>query len=162
MCFLSTTFPNAPAHPPLYFLTGPLPKNGRLGLGLVSNMALKKRNHESPFGTFRPEKQDYLFTVLVCFQMFRYSQKFSAGTTQNGVSHLVSNRISGNFLQMVNNQSYILCGVVPWELKQRRRWRERGRQKNSRFRLANNRYSLLEFISRKKKSQTFDKLNEME
>ena len=75
-----------------------LPKNGRLGLGLVSNMALKKRNHESPLGTFRPEKQDYLFTVLVCFQMFRYSLKFSAGTTQNGVFHLVSNRISGNFL----------------------------------------------------------------
>ena len=24
MCFLSTTFPNAPAHPPLYFLTSPL------------------------------------------------------------------------------------------------------------------------------------------
>ena len=37
---------------------------------------------------------------------------------------------------MVNNQSYILCGVVPWELKQRRRWRERKRQKNGRFRLA--------------------------
>ena len=28
--------------------------------------------------------------------------------------------------------------------------------------LQNNRYSLLEFISRKKKSQTFDKLSEME
>ena len=37
---------------------------------------------------------------------------------------------------MVNNQSYILCGMVPWELKQRRRWRERKRQKNGRFRLA--------------------------
>ena len=24
MCFLSTIFPNAPAHPPLYFLTSPL------------------------------------------------------------------------------------------------------------------------------------------
>ena len=24
MCFLSATFPNAPAHPPLYFLTSPL------------------------------------------------------------------------------------------------------------------------------------------
>ena len=24
MCFLSTTLPNAPAHPPLYFLTSPL------------------------------------------------------------------------------------------------------------------------------------------
>ena len=75
-----------------------LPKNGRLGLGLVSNMALKKRNHESPLGTFRPEKQDYLFTVLVCFQMFRYFRKFSAGTTHKGVFHLVSNWISGNFL----------------------------------------------------------------
>ena len=31
---------------------------------------------------------------------------------------------------MVNNQSYILCDVVPWELKERRR------QRNSRFRLA--------------------------
>ena len=27
MCFLSTTFPNAPAHPPLHFLTSPLPFN---------------------------------------------------------------------------------------------------------------------------------------
>ena len=63
---------------------------------------------------------------------------------------------------MVNNQSYILCDVVPWEFKERRRWRERERQKNPvGLDLQNNRYSLLEFISRKK-SQTFDKLNEME
>ena len=32
--------------------------------GTGTNMALKKRNHESPLGTFRPEKQDYLFSVL--------------------------------------------------------------------------------------------------
>ena len=53
---------------------------------------------------------------------------------------------------MVNNQSYILCDVVPWEFKERRRWRERERQKNPvGLDLQNNRYSLLEFISRKKK-----------
>ena len=35
MCFLSTTFPNAPAHPPppLYFLTSPLSKVNR---GLIT------------------------------------------------------------------------------------------------------------------------------
>ena len=66
---------------------------------------------------------------------------------------------------MVNNQSYILCGVVPWELKQRRRWRERGRQKTVGLDWQNNRYSLLEFIPRKQMpniQETFDELNEME
>ena len=54
---------------------------------------------------------------------------------------------------MVNNQSCILCGVAPWELKQRRRGRERERQKTVGLDLQNNRYSLLEFISRKKNAK---------
>ena len=52
---------------------------------------------------------------------------------------------------MVNNQSYILYSVVPWELKKQRRWRERERQKTGGLDWQNNRYSLLEFISRTEK-----------
>ena len=41
MCFLSTTFPNAPAHPPPpYFLTSPL---------LVFNKASKRHNKSNSF-----------------------------------------------------------------------------------------------------------------
>ena len=53
MCFLSTTFPNASAHPaPLYFLTSPLPRRNfyRLGLGYVS------RTIECPL-TATPKRQ---------------------------------------------------------------------------------------------------------
>ena len=45
--------------------------------------------HEFPFGTFRPQKKK----TGLPYQMFRCSRKFSTGTTQKVVFHLVSNRI---------------------------------------------------------------------
>ena len=35
-------------------------ENGRESLQLVSNIRFEQMEHEFPFGTFRPEKQDYL------------------------------------------------------------------------------------------------------
>ena len=60
---------------------------------LGSNMALKKMEHEFPFGTFRSEKkEDYLV------QEFHCSMKLCTGTTQKVVFHLLSNRIFRNLL----------------------------------------------------------------
>ena len=56
-------------------------------------MALKKMEHEFPFGTFRSEKkEDYPV------QEFHCSLKLCTGTTQKVVFHLLSNRIFRNFL----------------------------------------------------------------
>ena len=62
------------------------PKNGREGLKLVSKMALKKWNTNFR-SDIPPEKTG------LPFQMFRCSWKFSAGTTQKVVFHILSKRI---------------------------------------------------------------------
>ena len=61
-------------------------KNGREGLKPVSNMALKKWNTN-----FRLEYS--VPKTGLPFQMFRCCRKFTAGTTQWLVSHLLSNQI---------------------------------------------------------------------
>ena len=61
-------------------------KNGREGLKLVSKMALKKWNTNFR-SDIPPEKTG------LPFQMFRCSWKFSAGTTQKVVFHILSKRI---------------------------------------------------------------------
>jgi len=40
-------------------------ENGRENLKLVSKIKFEQMEHEFPFGTFRPEKQDYLFRRFV-------------------------------------------------------------------------------------------------
>ena len=57
---------------------------------------------EFSFATVRPEKQDYIF------EMSRYFGKFSAGTTQKVVFHLLPNRI---FRKLFVNceQSFFSC-----------------------------------------------------
>ena len=68
-------------------------KNGLEDPKLGSKMALKKMEHEFPFGTFRSEKkEDYLV------QEFHCSMKLCTGTTQKVVFHLLSNRIFRNIL----------------------------------------------------------------
>ena len=63
-----------------------LPENDHQGLKLVSKMALKKWNRN-----FCLEYS--VRKTGLPFQMFRCSWKFSAGMTQKGVSHLLSNWI---------------------------------------------------------------------
>ena len=56
-----------------------LPKNGRESLELVSKIGfIKSMEQKFPFGTFRLEKQDYLFTSSA---KFRCSWIFSTVTT---------------------------------------------------------------------------------
>ena len=75
-----------------------LPKNSRERLKLVLiKDGFEEIELEFPFGTFRPEKQD--------FQTFRYSRTFSTETTQKVVLYLLSSRISRNVLKIVNNHS---------------------------------------------------------
>ena len=66
-----------------------LPKNGREGLKLVSNMAWRNGTRIS-VGIFNPENQGYLFRCTVC------SWKFSAGTTKKVMFCLLSNPIFRN------------------------------------------------------------------
>ena len=66
-------------------------KNGPESLKLISKVAFKKWN-ENFRETFRPEK------IGLPFQVFRYSRKFSAGTTQKVVFIYFPIRFSGNFL----------------------------------------------------------------
>ena len=60
---------------------------GRRDTGIKDSF--EEVEHEFPFGTFRPQKKK----TGLPYQMFRCSRKFSTGTTQKVVFHLVSNRI---------------------------------------------------------------------
>ena len=66
---------------PLVQISSIFRKNGRENLELVSKMALKKWNTNSvQCGTFRPDKQDYLFKCSVAhgnFSMKRPKKSFS-------------------------------------------------------------------------------------
>ena len=53
--------------------------------GTQTSYGFEEMERKFPLGIFRPEKQ--------AFHMFCCSEKFSAGTTQNGAFHLLSNRI---------------------------------------------------------------------
>ena len=59
--------------------------------------------HEFPFGRFRPEKTG------LPFQMFRCSRKFSAGTTQDVLFHLLSNRI---FWKLFENGKQPIIDII--------------------------------------------------
>ena len=80
-----------------------LPKNGRGGLKLVSNGGFEEMEHEFPFERFRPEKTG------LPFQMFRCSRKFSAGTTQDVLFHLLSNRI---FWKLFENGQHPITAII--------------------------------------------------
>ena len=80
-----------------------LPKNGRGGLKLVSNGGFEEMEHEFPFERFRPEKTG------LPFQMFRCSRKFSAGTTQDVLFHLLSNRI---FWKLFENSKQPITAII--------------------------------------------------
>ena len=73
------------------------------GLKLVSNGGFEEMEHEFPFERFRPEKTG------LPFQMFRCSRKFSAGTTQDVLFHLLSNRI---FWKLFENGKQPLTAII--------------------------------------------------
>lgn len=61
--------------------------------------------HEFPYGTFSPDKHDYLFSISV-----RGSRKFSAGTTREVVFHLLfSDRIFRKLSVLLEGKRPILA-----------------------------------------------------
>ena len=75
-----------------------LPKNGRERLKLLSRMALKKvMEHEFPFGTFRPRRQDYRFKRSVA------TRNFPLKWPERSCCIYFPTRFSGNSLLMVDN-----------------------------------------------------------
>ena len=73
------------------------------GLKLVSNGGFEEMEHEFPFERFRPEKTG------LPYQMFRCSRKFSAGTTQDVLFHLLSNRI---FWKLFENSKQPITAII--------------------------------------------------
>ena len=77
-----------------------LPKNGREGLKLVSNIALKKWNTNFCWDIQSGKSG-------LSFQMYRCSWKFSAGTTKKVMFRLLSNRIFRNLFVNGNKRSAV-------------------------------------------------------
>ena len=98
-----TKFRTRKFRPGIAFITK---KNGREGLNPVSKMALKKLNTN-----FRLEYS--VRKTGLPFQMFRCCRKFTAGTTQKVVRHLLSKRIFWKIL--VNGKQPVISITITWQ-----------------------------------------------
>ena len=75
----------------------------------ISSHALKKREHEFPFGISERENRTNFSDVSLL-------RKFSTETTEKVVFHLLSNRILRKlFVNMVNNRCHIIIFGFGWK-----------------------------------------------